>query len=152
MREILFMGKRVDNGKWVYGDLRQYRLGDVAIWDYKIARMFSVMLHTVGQYTGLTDKNGRKIFEGDIVRQDYSKTINTRYDHDTLGFIDSESIDGHHIGVVKISPQKGVGMRNPMSYNYSDDTKRKVKYFVNVCCYRCEVIGNIHDNPELLEG
>lgn len=72
MREILFRGKRIDNGKWVEG---YYVHQDKNHWvneSYRIIRddgfNFPIVPSTVGQYTGLTDKNGRKIFEGDIMR------------------------------------------------------------------------------------
>lgn len=64
MREIKFRGKRIDNGEWVYGDLSQTKHKKFIDNDYDRARVFP---ETVGQYTGLRDKNGREIYEGDIV-------------------------------------------------------------------------------------
>lgn len=70
-REILFRGKRIDNGKWVYGSLFVTRKGEYKIkWydpHYGSSKTSKVDPVTVGEYIGITDKNGKRIFEGDVI-------------------------------------------------------------------------------------
>ena len=128
MREILFRGKSIITNEWVYGGIvhqtdfygdivdRYYIVDGTDTRDYDIGYSERVIPETVGQFTGLTDKNGIKIFEGDIVKGTF------------LGFPIPIEDD-----VFSICWQEDVA-------GY------KANYFENV-----EVIGNIHDNPELLE-
>lgn len=128
MREILFKGKRKRTGKWVEGTAilfdsikNTWLLRDKEYRPIEFGETYySIDPETVGQYTGLTDKNGKKIFEGDICkyRSNYSG-----------GFI---------ISVVTYTDGCFLDMADENSgFNLSD---------------KLEVIGNIHDNPELLEG
>ncbi len=138
-REILFRGKHVDNGEWVEGFLSKSR-GMNRQLQYCIDHeeqgvMLSSIIdfETLGQYTGLTDKNGIKIFEGDVVRQ-YSEGLDNEY------LYDEYSSD---IGRV-------------FWYQGQARFLRTSKLFPDDCPTMCdygeyEVIGNIHDNPELLE-
>ena len=145
MREILFRGKRKDNGEWICGDLLQdVESGICAIVSYvnlggnihdlSESCIFAVIPETVGQYTGLTDKNGVKIFEGDIVK-------GTAYSATTIGVI------------VWIDEISSFGVR------YAQNLTAWVNSSILRCAaigktdeFAAEVIGNIYDNPELLGG
>lgn len=119
MREILFRGK-VD-GRWIYGDLKQYK-DTVGIFrrDYGYTFPYIVIPETVGQYTGLADKNGVKIFEGDIVKRD-GVNYEIKYFEKYTRFAGTRD-------------KAGIGMIWWFNFNI------------------CEVIGNIHDNPDLIGG
>ena len=128
MREILFRGKRIANGEWVQGYICRYgwtgKEKDYIIPDYASA-LFTAEINpeTVGQYTGLTDTNGRKIFEGDIVIFDYIDYEDERgvvqWDSDIAKFIITCS-------------------------TFTID-------FDNVYGRELEVVGNVYDNPEMME-
>ena len=120
MREILFRGKQRNNGEWFYGDLIHLN-HCVSIRSKDCAR--SVVPETVGQYTGLTDKNGMRIFEGDLIRS--TETGETAIVH---------WFSEHSAFMIWCKTSNQVGF-----------------------LYECEksiieVIGNIHDNPELIGG
>jgi len=123
-REILFRGKHIDNGEWVYGWYCMYPFGR---WPCKHAiipsqdavdgehKFVEVDPGTVGQFTELSDKNGKKIFEGDIIRWD--------------------------------EKEWGKPFSEVITWDYGLFSLRKSdwKEF-------CEVVGNIHDNPELIKS
>lgn len=127
-REIIFRGKRLDNCEWVYGDLEYSRITEaVFIHTYdpitkEYARQFRVEPNTVGQFTGLTDKNDKKIFEGDIVKGQW--------------FYDKE-MSPHPVCFHERQLQWVIQLPNCIVPFYEMDT--------------IEVVGNIHDNPELIK-
>ena len=139
MREILFRGKRSDNGEWVEGDLIQVGLHDKPKYasimpQTPVSCVYGVLAETVGQYTGLTDKNGKRIFEGDII-QFGARIKDVRWNSETMAW---ELTD---IGV----PDCDV--------NHLHNTVSLSELYVETCYgeMTSEVIGNIHDNPELME-
>ena len=131
MREILFRAKREDNGEWAYG--YYVRLPDAAGSASMIhtpARnpdesnsSHFIRSSTIGQYTGLTDKNGTKIFEGDIVRYG-----------DTIHKVVFEQRNGTAYFGLVYSPIE------TLPFGHYQDLRQ------------LEVIGNIYENPELIEG
>lgn len=134
MREILFRGKRVDNGEWVYGmPCATEKSGIYAIQTLQ-GGIFDVNPKTVGQYTGLTDKNGKKIFEGDYVIHKIDEGTEDEITCiEYVGFMDGSF--GFFDHIVGESPTK--------------DTFTPFEYCILENTTFC---GNIHDNPELLKG
>ena len=133
MREILFRGKTPMTDRWVFGTGLLYDGINTWIVNNPIGQAIAfgetkaiVDPETVGQYTGLTDKNGKKIFEGDIVVL-YIKGNKT---------------------VCKVDFADNVAQFQLWQTNTIPHTPTNL----NLGNYDCEVIGNIHDNPELLKG
>ena len=144
-RDILFRGKRADNGEWVegyyfkmnettYAFAEDYEKYPVPVHHYILSERMSdwglpnrayfqeVDPETVYQYTGLTDKNGRKIFEGDILRSDDNKVGQVQWFEEHSAF---------------------------MIWNIAES---KVHFLYDNNFSKIKVIGNIFDNPELLES
>lgn len=124
-REILFRGKQLGNVKWLFGDLRHIFHGEYRTHIVDNSNGLNngvcgleVASSTVGQFTGLTDRNGVKIFEGDIVR--YGQRGKVEYNSGSAQF----------------------------TLNFTNST---YEGFDKIPFCDCEVLGNIHDNPELLE-
>lgn len=140
MREILFRGKRTDDGEWMCGNLTVWSDGSTSIDKEPTegSPLYEVIPETVGQYTGLTDKNGKKIFEGDVFCMDEGIVgVVTFKDgcfrmqvFGQLGTYTESGYDecGGGFGIIECEP---------IDWYYIHDM---------------EAIGNIHDNPELLKG
>ena len=137
MREILFRGKRVDNGEWIYG----YYIKATHHWhnhgiheDWiatdtvqnggwcNVRGKYAVIPDTIGQFTGITDENSNKVFDGDILKNEYEKN---KYQYFKVYYCNIT-----HSWLV----ENKYGMLGKL-YNVIGDI---------------EIIGNIHDNPELL--
>lgn len=153
MREILFRGKEKESGKWIYGDLRHISDGHggyiLCIVDNTNGRNndvtgVEVIPETVGQCTGLTDKNRTKIFEGDII-ESVSRLVNSVGTPTGGTDISRYIIEwGEHKWGEKIF------FCNRGDYWKKNNVLPEDLYPYTASRY-CEVIGNIYDNSELLE-
>ena len=136
MRKTLFRGKSIATGKWIEGDLRTYRNGAREIIKTDIewadgthdAVLFPVDPNTVVQFINRKDKNGRMVFEKDIVKDMYGR-----------------------IGVIEWHDKKSA-----YSFCFTKPHIENINFTCSLlnsgAMQVLEVIGNIHDNPELLEG
>ncbi len=143
MRNILFRGKHINTGEWIEGNYEYYHKPK----KYIISNPYTgetkgVIPETVGQYTGLTDMNGKKIFEGDICQVVYlDRQLNSNGKHyDVENVMIEEVVFEKGTCCFKITFED-IALYRPIGFEIYE--KQKIKYF--------EVIGNIHDNPELLE-
>ena len=151
MREILFRGKRLDNGEWVEGCLLMVTLegktahlifGDHFCFvgnDVKALSHALVDPTAVGQFTGLKDKNGKRIFEGDVIKTCYANTQKANFVEQVV------FRNGRFCSQYEFS--EGGKMWAPLPDGVPHLPQDKMPYME-----WCEVIGNIHDSPELLGG
>ena len=145
MREHLYQGKRKDNGEWVQGDLihRQIwasslciiRVSDDGFDNYE---EYEVDPETVSEYTGLDDKSGKRIFEGNLLK--------------IVSWVRGAKAEGEKrqdIAEVQYNGNTG-GFKLRV---YHDGKYKRISKFSagHLCAYDAEVIGNKWDNPELLE-
>ncbi len=122
MRENKFRGKRLDGKGWAFGHLvKMWGAWHIIDWNDENTA-YAVDPATVGQYTGLKDKNGREIYEEDIIKTDFSYAT-------WIGFVHFNK------GNVELV-----------------DSDKNGQYLTLSVLSDIEIIGNIHDNPELLKG
>lgn len=174
MRQIKFRAKRKDNGEWVYGDLETKPVHhECAIRENGVI-VYGVDPETVGQYTGLDDKNSRPIYEGDIVegfkgwprgagykREGFPDKIRVRLQ---VVYGDGKGWDvGWRLLAVGVHPEDkraseiyfyrriDYNLRESWKMNCGEDCSDKPVIYSG-CNNDLEVIGNIRDNPELINN
>lgn len=135
VREIKFRGKRIDTGEWVYGDLLHnvdcIKIREKETDIHSVAKSYIVVPKTVGQFTGLKDKNGKEIYEGDIINMlNNFKAVVHNGEHHAYCPVDDTWMKS--IGFY-VRSRKLPGMPLGPTEEYA------------------EIIGNIHDNPKLSE-
>ena len=143
MRKILFRGKRISNEKWVCGGITQLKHPNFTNTPYVICannKDYFVDEDTIGQYTGFKDKNGTEIFEGDIVN---CKS------HNIVGIISfgniyvPDKMEATHTGFF-------INWLSNTENDWHNHLRSDLNFWIKH--NELQVIGNIHDNPELLES
>ena len=137
MREILFRGKRTDTGKWIAGQLARYNTRfDVANIIDEYEMLVPIHAKTVGQFTELTDRNGTKVFDGDIL-----KFTDLNAEYEWIGRVEFGNPNEEYNWGFQLVFIKGEKPNTDILLWF--DMEETGAY--------SEVIGNIYDNPELLK-
>lgn len=138
-RSIIFRAKRMDSNEWLFGSLFVDKKEQCYIKEPNGKLYFIEDKDTIGQFTGLQDKNGREIYEGDIVRK-----TETTYRMTDLGVVRYCNEEAKF--VLHVTDKYG-------EYNFSfvKDFQSQDGHATVSCHNEYEVIGNIYDNPDLLK-
>ena len=168
-REIKFRGKRISNGEWLYGDLMHDTVDGCYVFPIDCAALYkenAILPETIGQYTGLEDKNGKEIYEGDIIRYTDMDSFVVNPDCDPwLHFRRSYAIVREEVVVFEGGMFCTEGEGYPISHlgwESIKDLRECLDIPDNEDCdadgtvideslLGIEVIGNIYDNPDLVK-
>lgn len=145
-REIIFRGKSINKGKWLYRNIQIPKppYDEYFMWDN--GRQTQIDANTIGQYTGLTDKIGNKIFEGDILRL-------TIPDGSTRHFVVEWANEDRTLKPLNGFQHDGNPIRiSGWCFNWNGHRLYPTVVDGVPDNERMEIVGNIHDNPDLLQG
>lgn len=148
-REIKFRGKRQCDGKWTYG---YYVVagGMPFIFTFGVREPILVIPETVGQYTGKNDKNGDEIYSTHIIKVHQFLFDGSEYESELIGTV----VYDNEYQAFCLTNIKHEGIKKYMGYNNNEEAKNEI---IPICMFyglheeSFEIIGNIHDNAELLE-
>lgn len=143
MRTIKYRGKKLENGEWLYGDLVQDDEGGYYVFPNDCDGLYlnnKVNTDTIGQFTGLFDKNGKEIYEGDLVKYTRYKVHSEYFKKD---FIENVYTvywnEEKHAFYCTTKFESGGGASGYLDFHDERAEKEEI-----------EVIGNIHDNPGII--
>ncbi len=161
MREIKFRGKSFDNGEWIYGDYHKRAGGVNCIIKMEpdengkvVYAVHQAVPDTIGQFTGVLDKNGKEIYEGDVLSvREWKNLAFGMFNHDEMKDLSLDDCKGELLKDIKSLVYWDEGSmlateQNGCAYYmcsfWHEDT------LITQPIFDIEIIGNIHDNPELL--
>lgn len=163
MRQIKFRGKRIDNGEWIegyYGESFREISSDIKtsyiVEMNRRPKGHDIHKKTLGQFTGLTDKNGKEIYEGDIVKITYcplgsNPNVIEYYNIGVVEFkIKTFGVTLKREGTLILDEERSLSHHKTEETTYIHPTAGKNWFNESLKFSKCEIIGNEFDNPELL--